>query len=460
MLWIAKDFMAEGITLIGGRPKGGKSVLSLQLGIAVATGTPFLGMYETVKGAVLYVNVDDPSRSRLQTNLRLLGGGVEGLSFMSELPELDNGGMEILDQELARMALTDPCRLLILDTMTALRGQQAGKNLIKSDYDFITSIKRLVSKHGCSVLLISHTRKDSTSSEKVDSIDAHLGTTGITAAVDAVMLLTGADDTKKVLKAKGRDISPFEVHLELQVEDRSGWVAVDAPVESDKKKELSALRKKILDAVRAIGPCGPDAIHKQVGGVASTIRSSLKRMVGDGQLCRNANSLYTLPLLQQCNTATDATDACCTVALLQASAAVAAIPETEEPAVAATPAPTATDATDATESADVLQPCSIAPLRAPTHVAPIEETDVAATPAADATVVEPTAEELKEAAASMDMGWPEKVILLIQQTQDLEAIAAAVRVPVSHVENVMWMDPRVNSRTQNGRRFYFIEEVE
>jgi hypothetical protein len=33
-------------------------------------------------------------------------------------------------------------------------------------------------------------------------------------------------------------------------------------------------------------------------------------------------------------------------------------------------------------------------------------------------------------------------------------------VPVSHIENVMRMDPRVNSRTQNGRRFYFIEEVE
>jgi RecA-family ATPase len=162
MLWIAKEFMAEVITLFGGRPKGGKSLLALQLGIAVATGEPFLSTYETVKGAVLYVNVDDPARGRLQTNLRLLGGGVEGLSFMSALPELDNGGLEILDQELARMALTDPCRLLILDTMTALRGEQAGKSLIKADYDFIMSIKRLVSKHGCSVLMVSHTRKDST----------------------------------------------------------------------------------------------------------------------------------------------------------------------------------------------------------------------------------------------------------------------------------------------------------
>src|ERR1035437_3290754 len=198
MRWIAKDFLGEGITMLSARPKAGKSLLALQLGIAVATGGLFLARYETVKGAVLYINVDDPSRRRLQENLHLLGGRVDGLTFMSVLPELDNGGLEILDRELARMAAIDPCRLLILDTLTALRKEQSGKNLIKSDYDFIGGVKSVMSKHGCSVLLISHSRKDSTSKEKVDNIDSHLGTTGLTAAVDASMLLTGANDTKKI----------------------------------------------------------------------------------------------------------------------------------------------------------------------------------------------------------------------------------------------------------------------
>src|ERR1017187_6033291 len=104
MRWVIKDFMGEGITLLSGRPKGGKSLAALQMAISVVTGKPFLGVYETVKGAVLYVNVDDPNERRLQENLVLLGGRVDGLSFMSALPELDNGGLEILDQELARMA--------------------------------------------------------------------------------------------------------------------------------------------------------------------------------------------------------------------------------------------------------------------------------------------------------------------------------------------------------------------
>jgi hypothetical protein len=433
--WVVKDFLGEGVTLLSARPKAGKSLLALQIAIAVTKGQPLLDAYETVQSVVLYVTVDDPRERRFQANLHQLGGRVEGLYYVQELAELDNGGLEKLDEMLTKMAQTEPCRLVILDTLTALRKEQRGKCLVKADYDFMIAIARLGRKHGCSVLVISHSRKDAKSPDKVDGIDLHLGSSGLTAAVDAVMIMIGAEGTRKVLQAKGRDFSPFELNLELQVTDRSGWRVAEAPAAPAKKTaELSSSRIEILDAVRAIGPGGPDAIHKKVGGNINTVRSLLKRMLSDGQIQRNSDGLYVSTPPQCCNGATDAP-----------------------------PAPTATDALGAmgaTESADVLQHCGIAPLQAPTHVALIEETDVAATPAADATVAEPTAEELEEAAASMDMGWPEKVILLIQQTQDLEAIAAAVGVPVSHVENVMWMDPRVNSRTQNGRRFYFIEEVE
>jgi RecA-family ATPase len=41
MHWIAKDFMGEGITMLSVRPKAGKSLLALQLAIAMAAGEPF-----------------------------------------------------------------------------------------------------------------------------------------------------------------------------------------------------------------------------------------------------------------------------------------------------------------------------------------------------------------------------------------------------------------------------------
>jgi RecA-family ATPase len=208
MRWVVKDFMGEGTTLLSARPKAGKSLLALQIAIAVASGKPLFDTYETVQGAVLYVKSDDSSQRGLQDNLRLLGGCVEGLSFMLALPELDAGGLEILDRELARMEKTEPRSLLILDSLTALRKKQ-------SDHNLMASIARLGRDRHCSILVISHTRKNSS-------------TTGITSAVDTLMILTGADDTRKILRAKGRDIAPFEVHMELQVKDRSGWLVVPA----------------------------------------------------------------------------------------------------------------------------------------------------------------------------------------------------------------------------------------
>src|ERR1035441_3523996 len=200
--WVIVDFLGEGLTMLSGRPKAGKSLGTLQMGIAVATGGLFLGRYQAVKGAVLYINSDDPDERRLQENLKLLGGRVDGLSFLSSLPELDNGGLEILDSELARMAKIDPCRLLILDTLTSLRREQVGRNLIKSDYEFMANIAKLGRKHNCAILVISHSPKGSP--EKVDAVDLHLGTTGITAAVDALMLLTGTDDTRSEERRAGK----------------------------------------------------------------------------------------------------------------------------------------------------------------------------------------------------------------------------------------------------------------
>ena len=327
MKWIAAGFLGEGVTLLSARPKAGKTLIALQLAIAVAKGEPFLGTYDTVKGPVLYVTVDDPSERRLQENLRQLGGRVDGLDFVSALAELDNGGIEKLDEMLTVKAQIEPYRLLILDTLTALRKEQKGKNVVKADYDFMAAVAKLGRKHNCATLILSHSRKDSNSANKVDAIDLHIGTTGLTAAVDAVMVMTGADASNKVLKAKGRDISPFELQLELQVSDRSGWRVVDAPAAPAKKTaELSPVRKTILKVVREIGPCGPDAVNKQVGGVAATVRSTLKRMADDEQLWRDTDGRYICSPPQLCNAETDAT-----------------------PATGATPATPATPATGATE---------------------------------------------------------------------------------------------------------------
>ena len=67
-------YIVEGLTLLAGKPKIGKSWLMLHVGIAVACGSFTLDDIHCVKGDVLYAALEDNKR-RLQCRLRKLLNG-------------------------------------------------------------------------------------------------------------------------------------------------------------------------------------------------------------------------------------------------------------------------------------------------------------------------------------------------------------------------------------------------
>ncbi|MGI8701240.1 MAG: AAA family ATPase [Nocardioidaceae bacterium] len=74
--WAVPGIIAEGVTLLAGAPKVGKSWLALGLGIAVATGGKALGALDVMEGDVLYLALEDPPR-RLQDRLaKVLSGAT------------------------------------------------------------------------------------------------------------------------------------------------------------------------------------------------------------------------------------------------------------------------------------------------------------------------------------------------------------------------------------------------
>lgn len=56
--FLVDGLFAQGLYILGGSPKVGKSWLALQLCLAVCTGTPFLGR-PTRQGEVLYLALED-----------------------------------------------------------------------------------------------------------------------------------------------------------------------------------------------------------------------------------------------------------------------------------------------------------------------------------------------------------------------------------------------------------------
>jgi hypothetical protein len=94
--FVVDGLLGDGLTVLGGKPKGGKSWLALLLAWAIAAGESVDG--RTVwQGEVLYLALEDTQR-RLQSRLRKLHADLgwvvpETLTLQTAWPRVDDGGL-------------------------------------------------------------------------------------------------------------------------------------------------------------------------------------------------------------------------------------------------------------------------------------------------------------------------------------------------------------------------------
>jgi hypothetical protein len=204
--WAVPGLIPEGVTILAGSPKIGKSWLALGVAVSVATGGMALGRISVDPGEVLYLALEDSQR-RLQRRLQCVmppkcGQPTGQLHFVTEWPRLHLGGAERLE---AWLTSYPNCRLVIVDTLEKIRprNSSADRNLYTADYLIGDLLTPLSKQHGVSILIIHHTRK----AVADDPLDLVSGTLGLTGSVDGVMVLRrerGQADA--FLYVTGRDI--------------------------------------------------------------------------------------------------------------------------------------------------------------------------------------------------------------------------------------------------------------
>ncbi|MFN8470407.1 MAG: AAA family ATPase [Caldilineaceae bacterium] len=107
---VVPGLVPRGLTILAGKPHAGKSWLSLELALAVASGSQVCDLKEKV----LYLAFEDPPW-RLQRRLHQLTASPNlPLQFACGWPLLDGGGLIQLAAEMASGQ-----RLVIVDTLTA-----------------------------------------------------------------------------------------------------------------------------------------------------------------------------------------------------------------------------------------------------------------------------------------------------------------------------------------------------
>ena len=279
--YVVPGLLPEGITLLAGKPKIGKSLLAMDFVVAVASGRNALDDLPVEQGDVLYLALEDNER-RLQKRLRdVLNGDTAppGLSFICQWRPLDKGGVDDLREWLDQH---QKAKLVVIDTLAKVR-PEIGKNshVYSKDYQALSGIKSLADEFEVAIVVVHHKRKASAD----DPLDEVSGTSGLTGAADTIWMLKR--ERKQVvasLLVTGRDLE--EVERPLRFEDGRWFVA-------DGKANLSKERQAVLQVLEnADKALGVKQIADATDLKAGSVRTMLSRMAREGHVQKPGRGLY------------------------------------------------------------------------------------------------------------------------------------------------------------------------
>ena len=206
--FVVSGLLPQGLHVLAGAPKAGKSWLALYLCLWVAKGEPIWELPVT-KGDALYLCLED-SYSRIQNRLLDITDSAPDNIFFSTMSEkLRSGLEEQIEEFLSEHPNTN---LVVIDTLQRVRLVANDMNPYANDYRDLGALKTLADKHRIAIVLIHHLRKQS-DDEPMNMIS---GTTGISGAADSSFVLRKERGSKTAtLYCTGRDIEYRELSLEF-----------------------------------------------------------------------------------------------------------------------------------------------------------------------------------------------------------------------------------------------------
>ena len=153
--FLVEELLPEGLHILAGAPKIGKSWLALWLCLCVSQGQP-LWNFAVTQGEVLYLSLED-SFQRIQTRLfDLTEDAPPTLHFAIMADTLKRG----LEQQIEQFLTDHPAtKLVVIDTLQRVRSTGGDSNLYANDYQDVGLLKQLADRHHIAILLIHHLRK-------------------------------------------------------------------------------------------------------------------------------------------------------------------------------------------------------------------------------------------------------------------------------------------------------------
>ncbi len=227
--FVIDGLLAQGLYILAGAPKVGKSWLALDMCLSIAKGESVLGQ-KTLQGTALYLCLED-SYVRIQNRLyEITDVPTENLYFSVMSESIGNG----LEEQIESFKI-EHCglKIVFIDTLQMVRSDTDSS--YGSDYKDLSVLKALADKLEITVIVVHHTRKCKDS----DPFNMISGSTGLSGCVDGSMVLieTKRGSRNAKLFCVGRDIENAEISLHFD-SDLKKWIVTDEPTAPKSKDNI------------------------------------------------------------------------------------------------------------------------------------------------------------------------------------------------------------------------------
>jgi hypothetical protein len=280
------DLIPDGLTIIAGKPKIGKSWMALDICVAVGAARFCLGDKKPTQGDVLYAAMEDNKR-RMQRRIDKLlstfnAQWPEHLTLANSWRRLDKGGVEDI-REWIKQAKNP--RLVVLDTLASVKPIRTQQGYTE-DYESLAALHRLANETGVAIILLHHTRK----MEADDPVDTVSGTLGLSGCADTILVLNRTAQGT-TLYIRGRDIEEAEHAMSF---DKVGcrWTILGDASDVHRSNERGKILAALLETTE---PMEPKEIVASTGMNPNNVWQLLFKMAKDGEVVKVGRGKYRHP---------------------------------------------------------------------------------------------------------------------------------------------------------------------